>query len=294
MPQRPQPTASTAFVRGYALRVWEWAPDTPASDATVVLIHATGFHSRTWDAVVAQLPPDWRIFALDMRGHGASQAPPDQAGANWREMAADLIAWLQQRDLRGVAVGGHSMGGCVAVIAAANTDRIAGLTLVDPVLVQPGDEATASLSLPPGGLAVAARKRRREWPSPQAMAQSLDGRGAFIGWTPGLLDSYCRYGLVPNGAAGDWRLACEPAVEAWCFEYASQVNPWPELGRVQQPTILLKAGAAGHPSPTGANAIDVLLNAEQRIVADSDHFIPMKRPDAVADALIESVARAPD
>ena len=133
---RPLPTASTAQVRGYALRIWEW-PASGEPARTAALVHATGFHARTWDAVVRLLPEDWRVFALDMRGHGASQAPPDKAGADWRELAADLNEWLAQRDLTDVVAAGHSMGGCICTIAAATGDRIESLALVDPVLFNP-------------------------------------------------------------------------------------------------------------------------------------------------------------
>ena len=127
---RPLPTASTVRVRGFGLRLWEWAAqDEP--EATVLLVHATGFHSRTWDAVVRLLPPSYRVFALDMRGHGASQDPRTSEECSWREMAKDVGEWLAQRDLRNVIAGGHSMGGAVlALTAAAEPERIGGLVLV--------------------------------------------------------------------------------------------------------------------------------------------------------------------
>ena len=290
MSDRPQPIASTAHVRGQTLRVWEWAANSRDPERTAVLIHATGFHARTWDAVTRLLPLSWRVFALDMRGHGASQAPPNKAEANWRELAADVRVWMDQRDLSDVVAAGHSMGGCICVLAGAGSDRIGSLVLVDPVLVNPRGPMPP---MPPDGLAVAARKRRRVWESPREMADSLFGRGAFTAWPRETVESYVRYGLVPDGGTGQWRLACEPEVEAWCFEYAPTVDPWPELAQVSQPTILLRAGESrGHGSPTGAEAIDVLPSAEQVVITDSDHFIPMRRPDAVAEALVAVAARS--
>ena len=37
---------------------------------TLLLVHATGFHARCWDQVIAHLPSDWNIVSVDMRGHG--------------------------------------------------------------------------------------------------------------------------------------------------------------------------------------------------------------------------------
>ena len=280
---RPLPTASTARVRGFDLRVWEWAAR-GEPEATVLLVHATGFHSRTWDAVARLLPASYRVFALDMRGHGASQDPQTAEACSWREMAADVGAWLAQRELSGVVAAGHSMGGAVlALTAAAEPERIGGLVLVDAVI--PQFEDPLSTALPPGNLADAARKRRRVWPSPAAMAESLAGRGAFVGWAPGLLESYCRYGLTPT-AGGEWRLLCEPQVEAWTFEHAPTTNVWPELASIGQPTVVMRAGAAGHPSPTGPGVAGAIGDAVEVRVEDSDHFIPMRRADAVAREIV--------
>ena len=287
MTDRPLPIASTAHVRGYALRVWEW-PSDGAPAQTAVLIHATGFHARTWDDVIRLLPDDWRVFAIDMRGHGASQAPADPDGADWREMADDLVDWLEQRDLQDVAAAGHSMGGAVCTIAAANTSRITSLALIDPVLIDPRGPMPPN---PPSGLAATTRKRRRIWGSPREMSDSLTGRGAFTHWPQEAVQRYVRYGLNPTGRLGEWELACDPEVEAWCFEHAPTVDAWPEMARVSQPTLILVAGETeGHASPTGPSAADVFPNAFEEVVADSDHFIPMRRPDAVAQT-IQTVAR---
>ena len=203
-------------------------------------------------------------------------------------MAADLNQWLEQRDLTDVVAAGHSMGGCLCTIAAASGDRIESLALIDPVLVNPHGPKPP---VPADSLSVAARKRRKIWPSPQEMADSLSGRGAFTHWPREAVERYVRYGLKPTGKLGEWELACDPEVEAWCFEYAPTVNPWPDMAKVQQPTLILRAGdATGHGSPTGQNAVEVFGNAFEEVVADSDHFIPMRRPDAVAETII-TVAR---
>jgi pimeloyl-ACP methyl ester carboxylesterase len=223
-----------------------------------------------------------------MRGHGASQAPSNKAEANWREMAADLNTWLEQRELHNVAAAGHSMGGCICVLAAAEGERIGALGLVDPVLVNPRGPKPP---MPADSLAVAARKRRRVWNSPLEMSESLRGRGAFTHWPKQAVERYVRYGLNPTRRLGEWELACDPEVEAWCFEYATTVDPWPEMAQVQQPTLILRAGETqGHGSPTGQNASDVFGNAYETVVPVSDHFIPMRRPDAVAVTMI-TVAR---
>ena len=43
------------------LCVFEWGKP---GGQQVLLVHATGFHARCWDQVVAKLPENWHIFAL--------------------------------------------------------------------------------------------------------------------------------------------------------------------------------------------------------------------------------------
>ena len=63
----------------------------------------------------------------------------------------------------------------------------------------------------------------------------------------------------------------------------------PEMAQASQPTLILRAGETqGHGSPTGENAVEVFPNAFETVIEDSDHFIPMRRPDAVAEALISA------
>ena len=63
------------------LCVFEWGQP---GGQQVLLAHATGFHARCWDQIVAKLPADWHIFALDMRGHGRDHAYRARICANQR------------------------------------------------------------------------------------------------------------------------------------------------------------------------------------------------------------------
>src|SRR5712675_2409325 len=54
-------------VNGIEIALWEW----PGADPAVFFCHATGFHARCWDQVVAHLPAR-HCYAIDARGHGHS------------------------------------------------------------------------------------------------------------------------------------------------------------------------------------------------------------------------------
>ncbi|HVO42162.1 MAG TPA: alpha/beta fold hydrolase, partial [Aggregatilineales bacterium] len=104
----------------------------PGSGSPVLLAHATSFHARCWNQVIAHLP-GVPVVAYDLRGHGLSTKvePP----ADWFAFGRDLIALVDRLDLRDVVAVGHSMGGHSVVMAAAQRpDRFAALLLIDPVI----------------------------------------------------------------------------------------------------------------------------------------------------------------
>src|SRR5688500_15435487 len=99
-----EPIATRQRVNGVELQVYEW----PADGPTVFLAHATGFHARCWDQVVARLP-EFRCIALDMRGHGLSSKP--EPPYPWRYFGEDVAALGRELHLEGALAVGHSKGG---------------------------------------------------------------------------------------------------------------------------------------------------------------------------------------
>ena len=289
MSGRPEPAAGSDLIRGLQIHWWDWPAAAAEPVRTAFLIHATGFHGRVWDQIVRRLPADWRCIALEVRGHGRSEIPPDPDGFSWHEMASDVVAFFNDHDLRHVIAVGHSMGGCVTAMASAEMpDRIDALLLADPVIRDAELIGKPGLQGPPAkpgeksgpNLVELSRKRRRLWPSAQAMFDSFADRGPFAGWDRRVLHDYCDYGLVSEG--DEWALATEPESEARTFEQAAQTDPWPALRRLTQPLVVLRAGLSGGTQSTTSKQLAGLPTATVKLIEDSDHFIPMRRPDLIA------------
>src|SRR5690606_4639837 len=133
-PRSAQPIERRIAVNDVELCLFEWPGDGPP----VLLVHATGFHARVWDAV-ARLLPGFRVLAVDLRGHGRSDRP-EQPYA-WDRFGEDVTALVRALHLRSVVGVGHSMGGHSIVQAAAHEpERFASLVLVDPVIRRPTGE----------------------------------------------------------------------------------------------------------------------------------------------------------
>ncbi len=87
------------------------------SGPAIVLVHGITESRRTWDPLVAPLiASGYRVYAIDLRGHGDSSkvAPYDLA-----TMSGDLAAVLEHEGLHDALVIGHSLGGAVASAYAA-------------------------------------------------------------------------------------------------------------------------------------------------------------------------------
>src|SRR5436305_9443655 len=75
----------------------------------VLLIHGVGLKAEAWRPQIEAFATTNRVIAIDMLGHGESAMPPlDATLDTYVEQAAALIDEL---NLGGVTVVGHSMGG---------------------------------------------------------------------------------------------------------------------------------------------------------------------------------------
>lgn len=99
----------------------------------VVFVPSLAGSTRQWDPQLAHLAPGRQVVAIDLRGHGKSEPPKREAYAP-EDYAQDIGAVLDALGLREVILVGHSMGSAAALaFAAANSSRVRGLLLVDPV-----------------------------------------------------------------------------------------------------------------------------------------------------------------
>ncbi|TPK91460.1 MULTISPECIES: alpha/beta fold hydrolase [unclassified Mesorhizobium] len=97
----------------------------------IVLLHGFGGCHDVWRDVISLLAPPARTLAYDLPGHGLSLDFPGAGPA--RVAARAILADLSARALKRVHLVGHSMGGAVAALMAlAEPERVASLTLLAP------------------------------------------------------------------------------------------------------------------------------------------------------------------
>ncbi|PWU09159.1 MAG: alpha/beta hydrolase [Terriglobia bacterium] len=263
-------------VNGLDLAVWDW----PGEDPPVLFVHATSFHGRCWDEVIRHLPHR-HCLAFEARGHGRS-AKPDPP-YHWRSLADDLFRTAELLNLTGAIGVGHSMGGFTVTAAAAlRPGTFSALLLVDPTIRVPEAYGTKPLD------ASFIRRRREHWSSPGEMFEKLQRRAPFDRWERVVLEDYCKFGLLPNGAG--FTLACPPAVEASIYECSKEAaaDPSREISAVTVPVTVLRAGFpspplfAEDPSPVDPKLASRFLRGRDVFLPDHAHLIPMEAPELVA------------
>lgn len=90
----------------------------------VILIHGNGEDHTIFDRTVRVLEKRFTCYLPDSRGHGKSRWTGE---FHYRDMAGDLISFLEALNLRNAAVVGFSDGGIIGLLAAAETERITSL-----------------------------------------------------------------------------------------------------------------------------------------------------------------------
>jgi pimeloyl-ACP methyl ester carboxylesterase len=93
----------------------------------MLLTHGAGFFKETLDGLVPLLQSTFRVITFDLRNHGASGEGPWE----WPAVTADVEAVRAAYELERPVVAGHSLGGMVAAMYAADYPVCRGAVNID-------------------------------------------------------------------------------------------------------------------------------------------------------------------
>jgi pimeloyl-ACP methyl ester carboxylesterase len=107
----------------------------PAAGAPIVLIHGWAIHSYLWRRnIPALVEAGYRVYALDLPGHGLSDKPRAPGSYTVNTMASHVLALFDALSIARATVIGHSMGGRIAIeFARMNAARVSALALLGSV-----------------------------------------------------------------------------------------------------------------------------------------------------------------
>ena len=123
----------------------------------MVVIHGWICNHKFWKEQIPALAKNHRVIALDMIGHGQSDAP--KVAYTQELLARSVLAVMDQAKVKDAVLMGHSMGAAVARrMALEHPERVRALVSMDGALGQPPQEPKAREKwLKRGGNAFAAQ-----------------------------------------------------------------------------------------------------------------------------------------
>jgi pimeloyl-ACP methyl ester carboxylesterase len=267
----------------------------PATDSDrapgVVLIHGLRDSSLAWTPVARRLRDRRHVAALDLRGHGLSDAPTEPGSYDLDVLASDVVAVaegsgaLTAEPAGSVILAGHGFGAIVAAVAAATLGAAcAGLVLVDGGLV---DLASAS------GMDADEMLRGLDEP-PEVMRSMTAYLADRAGWDPPSWDAdqeAAARAVVVETPAGRLVPVTRPHVLEACVRAMFAYRPADVLSDVTAQIVAIRRRTHGDEEQTGIGAV-VPSGVQVVEVPAPGHNLLRYRPAEVAAAIL-GVTNAP-
>lgn len=283
------PTPNDCFIdlRGLPFHYRDWGGD----GRPVLLLHGLASTCHIWDLVAPLLAEQFRVVALDQRGHGQSVQVDE--GYDFATVSGDAAAFIKRLGWERPIVAGHSWGADVALeLAAAQPDMASGLIFVDGGTIEP--------SARPG------------W-SPEQAREDM-APPIFTGFTPEMMRSRviegARFGPNPSetvveAVLANFRVLEDGTIQSnlrrenhlriidalWDHK-PSQLYP-----TLQCPVLMLPARQSTPDAmdrrfrreESMARAASLLPVSETVWLEDSIHDVPLQRPELVANTIREHI-----
>jgi pimeloyl-ACP methyl ester carboxylesterase len=119
--------------------------DEGEGDPSLLFVHGLSCDSHDWIWQLPHFRQHHRTIAVDLRGHGRSDAVAGGYGLG--DHAEDLVALLDHLGVPRVVAIGHSLGGMiVTVLAVAHPERVSAIVVIDPGYLHPLSETEEAAS----------------------------------------------------------------------------------------------------------------------------------------------------
>ena len=106
--------------------------ETHGEGPVILLTHGYSSTAQMWTGQIEPLSRDHTLVLWDMRGHGQSDYPADQAAYSEDHTVADIAALLDQAGAKTAIVGGLSLGGYMSLaFYRQHPARVRSLLIID-------------------------------------------------------------------------------------------------------------------------------------------------------------------
>jgi pimeloyl-ACP methyl ester carboxylesterase len=245
-----------------------------AAHPAVLFLHGAGMDHTVWSQQSRYAAHHERaVLAVDLPGHGRSDGP---ALPSVPELVDWVVRLLDAAGLERAALVGHSMGGLVALAAAAASPaRVAALALLG---------IAARMPVHPDLLAAA---RADDHLAPELIVSWGYGPAGRVGGQPAPGLWLAGGGMRLLERAGQGVLATDLAA---CDAYDGAEEA---AARVACPTLFL-LGAEDRMAPPAKvrSLVKAIPGADSVILADTGHMMMVEQPEAVTAALSRFLSSA--
>lgn len=236
------------------------------TDARRALVFGHGYALRgtadIYEALFARLAPDFDVYALDLRGHGASAA--SFAGWSQAAIADDMAGFVDRLGLRGAVYAGHSLGGFTGLFAQIrHPGTFSALALL----------ATAAAG---GGVA------------PPGLKEAFVTRGRDPGFAQ---EAFA--GMYLHPGPDDVRRAAaavgliDPSVHETFFSNFAATTIAGRLSEIRAPVLVLNGGRDTVVSPAEQHKTALGLPRTKEVVFSGEgHMLPIEAADVTAREML--------
>lgn len=273
LPARSLATPEDRFVDvdGMQLRYRVFGPEGP-DRPTVLLVHGFANSLQTFRLLAPLLADHFHVITLDAPGFGLSSKPEGRDYSNASQAHA-IMAFADALGLTRYVIGGHSMGGTLAVYVAAEDPRVSGVVLMNPGIITTG--------VPP-------ITQYMVFPLPRVMAKMFGTRGFRERF---LRQSFLDQDIITPQVMADMMLG--PRSEGYLAGTTAmmgQYNTGDEpatAGRVKAPTLIVWGAQDKSKQPDELEQLQRLIpGARVARIEGSGHYVQEEQPRAVAEAMI--------
>ena len=236
------------------------------SGIPVVLLHGLGSCKEDWQVQIDHLAQDYRVIALDLRGHGESDKP--RHGYTICQFAADVLGLLDALACQHVHLIGFSLGGMIAQEFAAHyPQRLHSVVVIN---------ATPSVVLDNWPL------RKMFW----GRLLTIQLRG--VGYMAKLIAER----NFPASEQATLRAQVEAQFarndKAAYFRSTRSIMNWdirPQLPQISCPLLAISSDNDYTPVSAKQALVDAVPDGRLQVIAPARHLLPMEQPQALNDAL---------
>lgn len=250
----------------------------------LVLLHGFTGSVQNWSALIPALAQTRRVIAIDLLGHGSTDAPDNPERYRIEAAADDLRVLIESTARQPVDLLGYSMGGRLALATAARHPGLVRSLILE--------------SASPGLAAVEDRAKRAAQDRVLADRIEADGIEAFVeSWEAlPLWESQAQLSEVARRSLHNQRLNNRPGGLANSLRgmgTGEQPSLWAALPGIEVPTLLITGELDTKFSDIGADMQALLPHAQFVVVANAGHTVHLEQPDVYLTVVSAWLERGP-